>query len=131
MTSFNVQSSVDLKIVGLNAHGAKSNLSFILTLLVDYHITFISEHWLSNAEKFLIEDHLSNEHKLHFSTAEKKSSGRPFGGNLFVINKLTVGCTTVVYEDPHIFAIRTSGKLRPYLFIGVYLTCFHDRTSII
>ena len=63
--------------------------------------------------------------------AEKKSSGRPFGGNLFVVNKSTVGCTTVVYEDSQIFAIKTSGKLRPYLFIGVYLTCYHDRTSTI
>ena len=131
MTSSNDQSSADLKVVGLNAHGAKSNLTFIQTLFETYHITFISEHWLSNAEKMLIKDCLSNDYKLHFSTAEKKSTGRPFGGNLFVVNKSFVGNTTVVHEDPHIYAIKTSGKLKPYLFIGVYLTCFHDGTSIV
>ena len=121
--------SADLKIVGLNAHGAKSNLTFIKTLFETYHITFISEHWLSNAEKMVIKDSLNDDHKLHFSTAEKQATGRPSGGNLFVVKKNYVGNTTVVHDDPHIFAIKTSDKLKPHLFIGVYLTCFHDTGS--
>ena len=108
-----------------------SNSTFIQTLFENYHITFISEHWLSKAEKMLIKGRLNKNFTLHFSSAEKKSIGRPSGGNLFVINKSSVGNTSVVYEDSHIYAIKTSGKLRPYLFIGVYLTCFHDGTSIV
>ena len=129
MISDNIDGNADLKIVGLNAHGVKSNLTFIKTLFETYHITFISEHWLSNAEKMVINDSLSEDHKLHFSTAEKKVTGRPSGGNLFVVKKSCTGNTTVVHDDPHIFAIKTSGKLKPYLFIGVYLTCFHDTSS--
>ena len=105
--------SADLKVVGLNAHGAKSNIAYIKLLFETYHITFISEHWLSNAEKMVIKDSIDDDHKLHFSTAEKKATGRPFGGNLFVVKKSSVGNTTVVHDDPHIFAIKTCSELKP------------------
>ena len=118
MTSNSVD-DVNVKVISLNVQGAKSNITFINNLIQTYHIIFISEHWLSNAEKMLMKDPLSKDHKLHFSTAEKKATGRPFGGNLFVVNKSVIGNTTVVHDDPHILAIKTTGKLKSYLVIGV------------
>ena len=120
---------LDTKIISLNTQGLKSNLMYVKTLFTNYDITFISEHWLSNAEKSILSDSVADGYNIHFSPAEKKITGRPFGGNLFVVNKSAVGTTSVVHEDPHILAIKTSTHLNPYLFIGVYLTCYHDASS--
>ena len=43
-----------LNITGLNTHGLKSNVPFISDLISLNDITFISEHWLSDAEKPII-----------------------------------------------------------------------------
>ena len=72
-----------IDIVGLNTHGLKSNVPFISDLLMHNNIIFLSEHWLSNAEKPIIKDILSKNHKLHFTPAEKKATGR---GICFIVD---------------------------------------------
>ena len=119
-----------IDIVGLNTHGLKSNVPFISELISHNDLIFISEHWLSNAEKPLIKDILSKNQKLHFTPAEKKATGRPHGGICFVVNKERLGVTTVVHEDEHILAIRCSINNKSYIFMGLYLTCYHGNSTI-
>ena len=121
----------EVDLIALNTHGLKSNIPFITEILTSNDITFISEHWLSNAEKPVIKDLLSKNHKLHFSPAEKKGTGRPFGGNCFIVNKEKVGNTSVVHEDSHILAIKSTVTDKPLIIIGLYLTCFHGNTTLV
>ena len=72
-----------IDIVGLNTHGLKSNVPFISDLLLHNDIIFLSEHWLPNAEKPIIKDILSKNHKLHFTPAEKKSNWTSLWWHLF------------------------------------------------
>ena len=91
---------------------------------------FISEHWLSNAEKPIIKEILNKNQKLHFTPAEKKATGRPYGGICFIINKERIGETTVVHEDEHILAIRCSINNKSYIFLCLYLTCYHGNSTV-
>ena len=116
--------------MAFNTHGLKSNLPYIDNLISNNDITFISEHWLSNAEKPIINDISAKKRKLHFNPAEKKATGRPYGGTCFIINTERVGETVVVHEDQHILAVRCSINSKSYIFIGLYLTCFHGNSTI-
>ena len=120
----------NVNVIALNTHGLKSNVPYVKSILMSNDIIFISEHWLSNAEKPVIKDLISKNHKLHFNPAEKKGTGRPFGGTCFVVNKEKVGNTTVVHEDQHILAIKSTINNRPHIYIGLYLTCFHGSASV-
>ena len=109
----------------INTQGLKGNSDYILNNIVKNNdITFICEHWLSNAEKHILKNHT---HKLHFSSAEKKPAGRPYGGNCFFVkNEINTG-VKIVHEDPHILAIQLP-KINT-IIIGIYLTCYHDASS--
>ena len=120
----------DVKITTLNTHGLKSNIPYISDMLMSNDIIFISEHWLSNAEKPVIKELISQNQKLHFNPAEKKGTGRPYGGTCFIVNKEKVGNTTVVHEDQHILAIKSTVNDTPQIYVGLYLTCFHGNSSI-
>lgn len=64
-----------MKIISLNSQGLKNNLTYVQKLIDSHDVTFISEHWLSNAELSLVKDILPANHKLHFSSAEKTNKG--------------------------------------------------------
>ena len=119
-----------LNITGLNTHGLKSNVPFISDLISLNDITFISEHWLSDAEKPIIKDILIKNQVLHFTPAEKKPTGRPYGGICFIVNKEKAGETIVVHEDQHILAIRCCINNVSYILIGLYLTCYHGNSTV-
>ena len=111
------QYTVNNNLIGFNTQGFKSN------------VPYISEHWLSNAEKPIIKD-LCSQHTLFFSPAEKNLSGRAYSGNCFLVNETKAGNTEVIHEDPHILAIKTSLNQKVYIIVGVYLTCYHDKSSL-
>ena len=67
-------------IIGFNTQGLKSNNSYVKSLLQEYQVLFICEHWMLNAEKYLLENLANPTHKLFFTPADKHLSGRPFGG---------------------------------------------------
>ena len=79
-----ISGSREIKITSLNTQGLKSNTEYISSLLETNDIVFLCEHWLSNAEKVII-DNLSVRHEAHFTPAEKGPNGRPYGGNCFLI----------------------------------------------
>ncbi len=93
----------------INTHGLKANSDYILNELVENNdILFVCEHWLSNAEKHILN---KKSHKLHFSPAEKQPAGRPYGGNCFLVRKdINIG-VKIIHEDSHILAIECA-KLR-------------------
>ena len=122
--------NVDVQLIGLNTPGLKSNVPYIRNLVKNYDVIFLSEHWLSNAEKKIFEDITSDRHNIHFSPAEKQPKGRPYGGICFIVNKAAVGKTTIIHEDSNILAIKSTINDKTYVYIGVYLTCYHDNTSI-
>ena len=76
--------SKEVKITSINTQGLKSNSEYITTLLDTNDIVFVCEHWLSNAEKVILKN-LSDRHIPYFTPAEKGPSGRPFGGNCFLV----------------------------------------------
>ena len=113
------------KIASINTQGLKSNSDYILNTLVKSNdIIFVCEHWLSNAEKHILKN---RTHKLYFSSAEKQAAGRPYGGNCFLVRNDINNDVKVVHEDPHVLAIQIP-KLNT-VFIGIYLTCYHDASS--
>ena len=67
-------------IIGFNTQGLKSNNSYVKSLLQEYQVLFICEHWMLNAEKYLLENLANPTHKLFFTPADKHLSGRQFGG---------------------------------------------------
>ena len=98
---------INIKVIGLNTQGLKSNIPYVENLISDYDVIFISEHWLSNAEKSVIENTIiPPQWKLHFSPADKQPMGRPYGGNCFIVNTAKVGKTTVIHEGSNILAIK-------------------------
>ena len=128
--NINEEGSDQIDIIALNTHSLKSNVPFITELVSHNDVIFISEHWLSNAEKPIIKEILNKNQKLHFTPAEKKATGRPYGGICFIINKERIGETTVVHEDEHILAIRCSINNKSYIFLGLYLTCYHGNSTV-
>ena len=120
----------DIRVVGFNTHGLKSNVPFVGNLLNTFDVLFISEHWLSNAERLIIKDIVPSNYKLHFSPAQKKAAGRPYGGNLFIVNTGKVGISTIIHEEPHTLAIKVTLNNKSYIYIGLYLTCYRDHASV-
>ena len=117
----------NVTVASINTQGLKSNADYILNNIIKSNdIIFICEHWLSTAEKHIIENNC-NSHNLHFSSAEKQPSGRPFGGNCFLIRKEMDKNPKIIHEDHNILAIKLP-ELN-LLLIGIYLTCYHDGTS--
>ena len=119
-----------IKTIGFNTQGLKSNISFIEHLMKDYGIIFICEHWLSNAEKYLLEEISISSHKLYFTPAEKNVCGRPFLGNCFLIDHGIAPYTEVIHEDSHILAIKITSTATPLLVVGVYLTSYRLTKSV-
>ena len=91
---------------------------------------FLSEHWMSNAEKIIFENINSrNTHKLFFTPAEKHTAGRPFGGNCFFIRNSIVTEHQVIHEDNNVLAIRLKSPTINLIVIGVYLSCYRDAST--
>ena len=51
-----------VRIVGVNTHGLKSNSVYIASLIESNDIIFICEHWLSNAEKLIVDELTKSTH---------------------------------------------------------------------
>ena len=118
----------EVKITSINTQGLKSNSEYISTLLTTNDILFVCEHWLSNAEKVVLTN-LSNRHDPYFTPAEKGPNGRPFGGNCFMVSKEFKNIQ-VVHEDSHILAIKFNCNGVNMLIVGIYLSCYQDRSTI-
>ena len=123
-----VNNTHNISIASINTQGLKSNTDYVFNdIIKNNDIIFICEHWLSTAEKHIIENG-NKTHKLYFTSAEKHPAGRPFGGNCFLIkNSLNDTGIKVIHEDAHILAFQLP-KLN-LLIIGIYLTCYHDTSS--
>ena len=101
---------IDIKVIGLNTQGLKSNGPYVTNLISGYDIIFLSEHWLSNAEKLIIEKMMKPHNSLHFTSAKKQIMGRPYGWNCFiVITWFVITCVAVQHSillkttNPHCF----------------------------
>ena len=75
-----------INLISLNTHGFKGNALYIKNVVKQNDIIFISEHWISKFETFLLED-ISTTHSLITHDAQENLSGRPFGGHCFFIRK--------------------------------------------
>ena len=122
--------NVPIKNVSLNTHGFKSNALYISNLINEYDIIFLSEHWLSKAEQSLITDISKPHHRIYFTPAEKQASGRPYGGNCFITRNTVAESTEVIYQDFNILAIKVTKMNLSYLYIGIYLTSYREKSSI-
>ena len=90
----------------------------------------MSEHWLSNAEEIIAQNINSNRsHHIFFTGAEKHETGRPFGGNCFFVDKSIAEKVDVIHKDQNVLAIHLKSSTMNIIIIGVYLTCYHDRSS--
>ena len=124
----NTVNTVNIK--SLNTQGLKSNTTHVSQLTENTDILFISEHWLSNAEKIILQNINKNGlHHIIFSGAEKQESGRPFGGNCFFVRKSVAEKVNVVHQDKNILAIQLKSSTVNLVIVGVYLTCYRDRSS--
>ena len=119
-----------LNIVGFNTQGLKSNISYISSLIKEFNIVFICEHWLSKAEKFVLEDMCKESHTLLFNTAEKSPSGRPFQGNCFLVDRILAPHIEIIHKDARVFAFKLCSASFPLLVIGTYLTSYHNKASL-
>ena len=118
----------DIRITSINTQGLKSNTEYITSLLNTNDIIFVCEHWLSNAEKTIV-NNLTFRHALYFTPAEKGPTGRPFGGNCFLVSKEFTN-VKILHEDSNILTIQLTANNMNMIIIGVYLTCYHDRSTI-
>ena len=118
----------EVKITSINTQGLKSNSEYISALLETNDILFVCEHWLSNAEKVILTN-LSNRHDPYFTPAEKGPNGRPFGGNCFMVSKEFKNIK-ILHEDSNILAIKFNCNGVNMLIAGIYLSCYHDRSTI-
>ena len=71
-------SKVPVNITSHNAHGLKGNIDYTASMLKTNNVIFICEHWLSNAEKIILDNIATPTHTSYFTQAEKGPSGRPF-----------------------------------------------------
>ena len=120
----------NVSIVGFNTQGMKSNSMYVNSLLIDNDIIFLNEHWLSNAEKHILENMCKHSHTIMFNPAEKKPCGRPYQGNCFLINHALANQVETIHKDNRVFAIKVASQSNPLLLIGVYLTSYHNADSI-
>ena len=114
----------DIRITSINTQGLKNNTEYITSLLNKDDIIFICEHWLSNAEKTIV-NNLTFRHALYFTPAEKGPTGRPFGGNCFLVSKEFTN-VKILHEDSNILTIQLTANNINMIIIGVYLTCYND-----
>ena len=98
-------------------------------MLANNDLIFISEHWLSNLELFLLSDAVYPTHQVIFHSAEKNSSGRPFGGTCFLIRESIFKYASIIHEDHNILSIKLSVHNLNFIIVGVYLTSCHDRNT--
>ena len=79
--------------------------------------------------EFVILTNLSNRHDPYFTPAEKGPNGRPFGGNCFMVSKEFKNIK-ILHEDSNILAIKFNCNGVNMLIAGIYLSCYHDRSTI-
>ena len=120
----------NIKVISLNTHGFKGNVVYVNNIVKNNDIIFISEHWISKLELFLLED-ISSSHSLIFHEAQKNGTGRPFGGNCFFIRKNLPNDIEIIHDEHNILAIKVKFQNKLYIFIGVYLpACRNDTKSL-
>ena len=114
-----------IKFASINTQGLKGNSDYVINDIIrNNDVVFICEHWLSKAEKHILN---SDTHGIYFSPAEKQPAGRPYGGNCFLIRNCFDEDIKTIHEDSHILAIQLPKQ--NVILIGVYLTCYHDASS--
>ena len=118
----------EVTVASINTQGLKSNSEYISSLLNSNDIVFVCEHWLSNAE-IIIPKNLSERHTPYFTPAEKGPTGRPFGGNCFLISKEFKNIK-ILHEDSNILAINFNCNNVNMLVIGIYLSCYNNCSSV-
>ena len=106
--------------------GLKANSSYVNKLLSSIDIIFLSEHWLTASQQFIIDKVLHYQHTTVFHPAQKKQKGRTYGGNCFILKKGIFNKIEVIHEDDHILCIKASNDGICFIIAGVYLTSCHD-----
>ena len=111
-----------IKIAALNTAVAKENFVYIKELIKNNNIVFLSEPWLSNLEKFLINNLCEENESIFFSSPMEtlNSIGRPWGGLCCIIKK-EIKIINVENIEEGISILNISVNNEKYSIIGVYL----------
>ena len=126
--SSNSRNNESFKICSLNCHGFKSIIPYISSLLSSNDILFLSEHWLSDSETFLMHN-ITRDHLMIFHPVQKRQQGRPFGGNSFLIRKTKFEQVDIIHEDDHILCIKLIKNNKTFIIAGVYLESCHNNNQ--
>ena len=51
-------------------------------------------------------------------------------GIVLSLTKFVAGKSTIIHEDSNILAIKVTNNNKSYVIVGVYLTCYHDNSSV-
>eukprot|EP00111_Clytia_hemisphaerica_P019553 TCONS_00057647-protein len=107
------------KLTALNCHGFKTNSDYINLLTTSYDIIYLSELWITESEKHLLNS-FNIDFNVYFQPAAQGESGRPFGGTALLIRKSLPKPELIMKND---FTTIIKIQLRNYalLLIGVYL----------
>ena len=82
------QTNINVKFTALNCHGLKGNTLYVNKLLNEHDVIFLSEMWILESEKNLINNY-KRDFEIYFTPAKIGHSGRPYGSNMMLI-KITV-----------------------------------------
>ena len=116
-------------LVTFNTNGAKRNLNFIKDLLI-YDIIYICETWFMDFEcTSLLNDLSSVFITIHHSDMLiSPAKGRPFGGRVFMINKL-IKIINSEFINKHVSYILFTSNNRKFCNIYTYLP-YDDNTQL-
>ena len=73
-----------MNIVAYNCSGFKPNFMYINKLTTIYDCIFLSETWLTQAERHLVHNY-KQDFQIIYTPEQKHINGRPFGGTLLLL----------------------------------------------
>lgn len=118
-TTITAMEETNTKFITLNCHGFKSNSTYITKISQSYDIIYLSELWITEAEKHLLHNYNHNFHVL-FQPAIQGISGRPFGGTALLIKK-TLPKPDLILKNDFSTCVKLNLKRHNLLIMGVYL----------
>ena len=111
--------TTNTNFVGLNCHGFKTNADYIKGLSESHEILFLSELWITEAEKTLLHNY-NKDFNIYFQPANQGLSGRPYGGTALLIKK-SLPAPELIQKNEYATIVKLKLQNFDLLVIGVYL----------